>query len=440
MSAQSYLRGDNAVNISRSVEEAVSTGHIEAGAHLPPVRTLATHLGVSPATVAAAYRLLQERGVVVADGRRGTRVRPASPVAPPAAESLPPGVRDLARGNPDPALLPDLAAAARKAALRPRLYGEELNDAELLRLARRQFEADDVPAPQVAIVSGALDGIERTLREHLRAGDRVAVEDPSFTGILDLLNALSLQPVPARVDDEGLIPSELRTVLKGNVKALIVTPRAQNPMGGALTEGRARQLRHLLASRDDLLLIEDDHAGPIAGAKYLTLADGSRDRWVVVRSVSKSLGPDLRLAVMTGDVRTLARVEGRQMLGIRWVSHLLQGIVATLWSDRRVHRQLEVAARAYTDRRTALLDALADRGIAAHGRSGLNVWIPVAEETAVVQALFRRGWAVTAGERYRMETAAAVRVTVATLAPEEADAFAEDFADVLRPTGRRTIA
>jgi DNA-binding transcriptional MocR family regulator len=302
-------------------------------------------------------------------------------------------------------------------------------------LARKQFTSDGVPAGPVAVVSGALDGIERVLREQLRPGDRVLVEDPGFTGVVDLLHALSLVPVPIAVDDEGLLPFAIQRA--GAAEAIIVTPRAQNPTGAAITERRGRQLRAILRQRPELLVIEDDHAGPIAGAPHVTLVEPSRERWAVVRSVSKSLGPDLRLAIMAGDPRTIARVEGRQTLGIRWVSHILQGLVVALWRDKRVQKQLARAERTYTRHRVALLDALHAQGIEAHGQSGLNVWIPLIEETAVVQSLFQRRWAVAAGERYRLKTVPAIRVTVASLDVNDATAFAADLADVLRPAQRR---
>jgi DNA-binding transcriptional MocR family regulator len=428
---QKYISGDSSVNIAASVESAVAGGKLASGALLPPVRTLAAQLRVSPATVAAAYRQLRDRGLVVADGRRGTRVRPAPPLSVPRAVPLPAGVRDLSEGNPDPALLPRLP----KAALAPRRYGEELNDPRLLELAREHFREDRIPAESVAVVSGALDGIERVLREHLRPGDRVIVEDPCFTGILDLLTALSLAPVPVAVDDEGLLPAALRRSLR-SAAAVIVTPRAQNPTGAALSSRRARELRSILAARPELLVIEDDHAGVVSGADYVSLIDKARQHWAVVRSVSKLLGPDLRVALLASDTQTHARVEGRQTLGIRWVSHILQQLVVALWRDRAPLR----AGRVYGERRNTLLRELRARGIDAHGASGLNVWIPVAEESATVQALLHAGWAVKAGERYRLSSPPAIRVTITTLEPADAARFAEDLAGIIAPRLRASGA
>ncbi|HYC88014.1 MAG TPA: aminotransferase class I/II-fold pyridoxal phosphate-dependent enzyme [Thermoanaerobaculia bacterium] len=426
MLVQNYLSGESSVKIAGSIESAVAAGRLASGELLPTVRALAGHLRVSPATVAAAYRVLRERGIVVADGRRGTRVRPAAPIAAPRAVPLAAHVVDLASGNPDPALLPRFPLLP----LEQRLYGDELNDPRLIELAREQFRADRIDAAHVSVVGGALDGIERVLREHLRAGDRVAVEDPCFTGILDLLNALSLTAVPIPMDDEGLLPAELRRAAR-SVQAAIVTPRAQNPTGAAFSPRRARELRALLSSRPELLVIEDDHAGAVAGAPYLSLIDKNRERWAVVRSVSKSLGPDLRVALLAADAQTHARVEGRQTLGVRWVSHILQQLVVALWRDRAPAR----AGRIYTDRRDALLRELAARGIPAHGASGLNVWIPVPEEIATVQALLHAGWAVKAGERYRIASSPAIRVTTAALEPRNARRFADELARVLGSRG-----
>src|SRR5436305_6548098 len=114
MIVQTYLTGRTAVKIAVSAEAAVAAGRIAIGEKLPPVRDLAQHLGLSPATVAAAYRILQERGIAFAERRRGTIIRPASSASPPVPVPLPPNVRDLAFGNPAADLLPNLAPFFRK--------------------------------------------------------------------------------------------------------------------------------------------------------------------------------------------------------------------------------------------------------------------------------------------------------------------------------------
>ena len=405
-------------------------GRLRPGACLPTVRALARELRVSPATVAAAYGTLRQRGLIVAQGRRGTRVAARPPLAFPRLEPSPrSSLRNLAEGNPDPRLLPSLATALRKVPRRPRLYGEPPH--RLLGIAARAFEADGIPGHAVCVVAGAMDGIERVLQAHLRPGDRVAVEDPGYDAVLDLVGALGLAAEPVALDDEGPLPADLHRALAMGCRALVLTPRAQNPTGAALTEARAHELRRLLDAHPDLLVLEDDHAGAVAGAPVLTLCSRGRSRWAVVRSVSKSLGPDLRLALLAGDSTTVARVVGRQALGCGWVSHLVQDVVATFLSDAATLRSLRRAALAYRDRREALRKALERRGIASHGRSGLNVWVPAREEASVVAAMADAGLAVRAGERYRIRSRPAVRLTTAALRPEEADGVAAKLARAL---------
>ena len=440
VSVQYSITGETASAIAASIEQGAREGGLVAGGALPTVRSLAGALSVSPATVAAAYRLLKVRGIVATGGRRGTRLSHRPPLATRPTPAVPSHLRNLAEGNPDPKLLPSLRQAVRRIEERSRLYGEATTQPALVRRAAREMEADGVPAAHLAIVGGALDGIERVLQARLRPGDRVAVEDPGYTAVFDLLSALGLVAEPVAIDDQGMLPADLARALATGAAACVVTPRAQNPTGAAFDAKRVRELRVVLDAYPETLLIEDDHAGPVAGSPALTLVRPKGERWAVVRSVSKSLGPDLRLAVLAGDALTVARVEGRRALGAGWVSFLLQGIVEGLWSDPATQRRLAVASDTYRARREGLIQALAERGIAARGASGLNVWIPVPEEGAMLAHLAAAGWAVRAGERYRLRTGPAIRVTVANLRPSEAAGLARDIARGLAGAGRGAVA
>jgi DNA-binding transcriptional MocR family regulator len=412
------------------VEVEIAGGRLPPGARLPTVRALAAALGVSPATVASAYRTLQQRGFVVADRGRGTAVAAVPPVRVKRAAELPPGVRDLSSGNPDPQLLPSLSAALGRVDPTHRLYGTAAKLPELAGLAEAGFAGDGVHG-DIAITSGALDAIERALQTELRLGDRVVVEDPSWPRIADLVHALGLTVEPVAVDAQGFVPSELDDALRRGARAVITTPRGQNPTGAAVGAARGEALRALLARYPDLLVIEDDYVAQIADAAYVPV-HAAEGRWAVVRSLSKVLGPDLRLAIVAGDPLTISRIEGRQRLSPGWASHLLQQVAAQLLGDKPTAELLARAARVYGQRRRALVSALAARGIEARGGSGLGVWVPLAEEAAAVAELLVRGWSVSPGERYRFRSAPGIRITTADLQPDEAEQLADAFAALHR--------
>jgi DNA-binding transcriptional MocR family regulator len=156
-----------------------------------------------------------------------------------------------------------------------------------------------------------------------------------------------------------------------------------------------------------------------------------------VRTVANGVGPDLRLAVVAADATTVARVEGRRLIGAGWFSHLLQQLVISLWGDPGTDELLATAAAAYSRRRNDLLASLAERGISAHGQSGLNVWIPVEHEDASVASLLQRGWGVLAGERFRIASGRGIRVTTSTLQADEAERFGADLQLSLAPAPSR---
>lgn len=434
------IEGRRAVEIAASVERGVGSGELPPGQVLPPMRELATGLGVNPNTVAAAYRTLRERGVIETAGRRGSRVRarPASTSREAIRVEAPEGAADLSTGNPDPALLPPLedafAAATARAATDPALYGAPAADPEFTALARRALDADGVPAGPVAVTSGSLDAIERVVGAHLRPGDPVAVEDPGWGSLLDLVPALGLRPLPVAVDDEGPLPGALESALRRGARAVVVTDRAQNPTGAALTAARATELRGVLAAYPDVLLIEDDHGHGIVDLPLHPLAGATR-HWAFVRSTAKAYGPDLRLAVLTGDALTVDRVGGRQRLGPGWVSHLLQRAVAHLWRTGAVDPVR--VAHSYGLRRDALLRALAERDVAAYGRSGMNVWVPVPDETGAVARMLRAGWATAPGARFRLASPPGLRLTVSPLTEADVPRLADALAAAVSPAEAR---
>src|SRR5439155_864472 len=137
----------------------------------------------------------------------------------------------------------------------------------------------------------------------------------------DLLPLLPAWPArrAARMYAEAPVAPRLRRLAAGQLAADGIDTASLTVAGGALDA------------------IERDPAGPVAGVPGFTAAAGL-GRWVTLRSVSKSLGPDLRLAVVAGDEATITRVAGRQALGTGWVSYQLQEMVADLWSDAAVAR------------------------------------------------------------------------------------------------------
>jgi DNA-binding transcriptional MocR family regulator len=415
------LQTPTARGLAQAVSRAVRDGALSPGAKLPPIRAVASKLGLSPTTVSAGWALLAHSGAIHTDGRRGTTVAGAQDRAPGryrrALERQLDFALDLSTGTPDPALLPDLGSALGQLTTAG-IPGSYLDDPVLPGLLTVLKDQWPYPPEELMVVDGAMDGLDLVSRSLLRFGDRVIVEHPGFPPLLDLLESIGVQVVGVPVDGAGLCPEPLEAALASPSAAVFLQPRAQNPTGASMSAERASALATILAKVARVSVVEDDSAGAVAASAPISLGQWIPDQVIHIRSFSKSHGPDLRLAAMSGPREMLREVAHRRQLGQGWSSRLLQRVLLSLLTDPVAVAAVEHARDEYTRRRCALVAALTSLDVEVCGGDGLNLWVPVHDESAAIVRLAGQGVGVTPGTPFDVlaDGVDHIRVTVGLVA------------------------
>lgn len=430
------ISGATAAEIADSVRMLRDRGALSSGDPLPPVRELAARLGVNRNTAVAAYRQLAQAGLVTSRGRAGTVVAGLQSV-PQEGYAGDTVLRDLGTGNPDPRLIPDPRPVIAEVVGRPVLYGEPVIDAGLEEWARVWMRADlRTETFGVTVTSGAVDAVERLLAQALLRDDAVALEDPCFLASIQTVRLGGYRAVPVPVDEQGMTVEGLRAALAAGVRAVICTPRAQNPTGASLSAQRAAELRSVLAQHPYVLVIEDDHFSLLSQRPYQSLIGPEHRRFALIRSVSKFLGPDMGLAITAADPDTTARLGLRLSPGTTWVSHLLQRLALALLTNGDARATIDAAGRHYAERNAAVAERMRRIGLDVPETDGLSLWVGLPESASAVSArLMRRGWLVRTGDDFVLERTDAsshrVRLTVHDLAADDVDALIADLSAAL---------
>lgn len=429
-----------ALGVARAVSRAIREGVLTPGTKLPPIRTVARQLQLSPTTVNSAWTLLARSGAIRTNGRRGTTVadiHSGSSRYKRALDGQKLFTSDLSAGVPDARLLPDLTSALQNLTTTavPGGYLEEPVIPELIEVLRTEWPYD---AARFMIVDGAMDAVELATQTIVRFGDRVVVEDPVFPLLLDQLEAAGAEIIGVPLDDQGVCVEPLTKALEKPVAAVFVQPRAQNPTGAALTPSRGHELAKVL-EQTQTTIIEDDSAGSAASTSALSLGQWLPEQTLHIRSFSKSHGPDLRLAAMSGPNDIIQEIASRRQHGQGWSSRLLQRILWSLLTDPNAVAQVAHARYEYQQRRNAFVSALYERGIQVGGSDGFNIWVPVVDETAALVRLASQGIGAAAGAPFLIGDSQQdhIRVTVGSVSNscvELADAIA--VAALTRTRGR----
>lgn len=403
--------------IALETSALVRAGVLPVGTRLPAMRDLAYELGVSPATISEAWSELRQQKIISGRGRNGTWVCAERFVAKPerlaSAGHYGANVLDLSMAVPDQALLPPLAKAM--------VYATSVGDLNSYARSRivpelRDAIAGDWPYEPEAFlaINGGYNGVYTTLRALVRPGSVVAVEHPTAMRLLDILEDLGVKIVPVLSDSEGPLPASLSQALAERPAAFLFQPRLHSVTGQTVTLQRIEALAGVLAE-SDTLIIEDDGLADISAERPVSLGKRFPDRTVRIVSFSKTLGPDLRLAVLSGSASIVEQIQSYRAFSAGWTSRVLQAAVAWLIRDEETSQIVEAARATYQERRDTLARELRERGVQTMPGSGLCLWVPVQSEPFAMVTLAARNIAVVSGNKFSILPSAHIRVATSKL-------------------------
>ena len=407
----------SARGIANRITGLIQAGVLPVGMRLPTVRELAFRLGVSPATVSGAWTRLRRQGVVTGRGRLGSWVCGDSTAPRPhrktsvARSSR--GLLDLAAFTPDPALLPPLQAALTRAAAAEGVNGYA-NLPILPRLQRTVERFWPYRAPAFLATNGGFTALYEILHVLISPGDVVAIEEPAAMRILDIIEYLGGSVVSVACDRDGPVPAALQAALARRPAAFLFQPRTHAVTGVSIPPGRLAALRDVLDGAS-IPIIEDDALGGLSPVAPASLGAAFPDRVVHVFSLSKSISPELRLAVVSGPAAVIEKIHTFRGFSVGWTSHVLQSAASWLLTDPDSCRIVRDARRVYAERRTTLTDHLQARDIRIGPGAGLSLWIPVRSEPAALRVFEERGMVVLPGSKCGQGRVAHVRLAFGRL-------------------------
>jgi GntR family transcriptional regulator/MocR family aminotransferase len=409
-------------------ERAIRAGDFSSGDRLPTVRRLSGLMSVSATTVSSAFDLLGSRKFVRAEVGRGTFVvsdwqdlngnssKPGSATNPPPLPKLRgtrnpwrrnalmrassglratyPSAMECSTGRPDVKLLPLEVIRRAWANCIQEVTSADLQYAgtepiePLADILVPILEDDLIPArAQDLIIGSSAQQFFALMYEVVRAKSEkstllVAVEEPGYPTLMDTLERAGGRLVGVAVDRFGAVPASLDAALRDGARLVILTPRAHNPTGASWSIDRLSELSDVLKAHPDAIVVEDDQVAGIAATKPGTLLSipALENRVLHVRSFSKSIAPDLRMAAAVARPFIREPLSEAKTFADGWSSRLLQRVLAKTLQTNEINVALKKARDAYRDRRqsacAALNQIIAPRGGSCwSGSDGVNVWV-----------------------------------------------------------------
>ena len=407
-------QGTLQARIQQMIAGGILSGRFRRGEKLPSTRRLALHLGISRITVTLAYTELLANDYLAAKGRSGYYVSDNAPEPPPGPTTVPRhdavdwtrAIGQRFTGGSTPVKPQDWASFRY-----PFIYGQAdptlfdhanwrlcavqaLGARDFTALTTDYYDQDDpqliefitrhtlprrgiVARPsEILVTLGAQNALWLTAQVLLTQRRLAAIEDPCYHALRDILMQSRCRLAPVPVDADGLPPD----AIPDGTDVIFTTPSHQCPTSATMPMDRRRALLdHARAL--DAIIVEDDYEFEMSYLSPPSPALKSLDtdgRVIYVGSFSKSLFPGLRLGYLVGSEAFIREARALRASVLRHPPGHIQRTAAYFLSLGHYDAQIRRMARALSDRRKVLEEAIQQHGLTIAGRgtfSGSSIWM-----------------------------------------------------------------
>ncbi len=409
------------------LRQSMESGELHRGDRLPPTREFAAKLGLNRTTVSAAYDVLESEGLIKGEVGRGSYVSAMPPAkletlnwsraltasVSTGAGSPVAGVIDFTSSRPSEKQFPveEFRESCREvlhsAELRTLMQLGSPGGYEPLRryLLDRAIEGGIArESDDILITNGCQQALDLLRRALVRAGDKVAVEEPVYPGLKNLFLEAGTVPIGVATDSEGVDLYSLQRALEEGAKVLVVTPSFQNPTGATMSAASRAEICRM-SRKAGVAVIESDI--------YSELTYSERDATnalprlkefdpnvILLGSFSKIAFPGLRVGWIIAPRPVIARATELKQIADLHTDHLSQAFLLQFAESGRLARHQAVVIAAAKEKLRALEHCcrrfLTGCDYKVPG-GGMNMWVTLPGE---LDAVALRGLAQQAGIDY----------------------------------------
>ncbi len=329
--------------LAKEIEEKIHSGTYKIGEKLPSTRDLHKRLNLSITTIYKAFIALETKGLIEARPKSGyyvkstasspketTEIRQNTPqqlsfsdagkeAAVPHTVEIPSFVNEVLKAANNTEFLqlgsavvsPEFLPFRQLSKILKEQTSSEMKSIVSYELAQGDFELrrqlalralgvlDGISADDFIITNGCTEAMLLALKAVVQAGDTIAIESPTFYGILPLLEELKVLVVEIPTDPvSGLNIDKLEKSIKiYDIKACLLTPNFHNPLGALMPVIKKIRLVQLL-NRYNIPIIEDNVLSELYYGKQPPAplkAFDEKDLTLTCSSFSKSLTSGLRI-------------------------------------------------------------------------------------------------------------------------------------------------